>query len=178
MRVISGKYKSRRLEGAKLTKTRTTMDKVKTSLFDMIQAYLEDALVLDLFSGSGSLGIEALSRGAKFSYFNDSNPEAVKIIKKNLENLKIDNGLVFNLDYLVLLKKLKQKKLIFDIVLLDPPYLEDYLDLALENLDNIINEKSIIVCETTKNHLINNHNYLLIKEKVFSNKKISILRKR
>ena len=83
MKIISGKYKGRVLEGFELKGTRPTMDRVKESLFAMIQNNILDSTVLDLFSGSGNLGIEALSEGAKFSYFVDSNKKACQTIKNN-----------------------------------------------------------------------------------------------
>ena len=84
MKVISGKYKGRNIKGYDINGTRPTMDRVKESLFAMIQDYLEDSIVLDLFSGSGNLGIEALSNNAKESYLVDNNRKAVKIINQNI----------------------------------------------------------------------------------------------
>src|SRR5574344_774599 len=104
MRVISGKYKGKYLKGFDIDGTRPTMDRVKESLFGIIQNNIYDSICLDLFAGSGSLGIEALSNGAKKCYFNDSNNEMIKILKLNLitpsikkiidNNLLNDNGLI------------------------------------------------------------------------------------
>ena len=83
MRVISGKYKGRKIEGYNIEGTRPTQDRVKESLFAMIQEELYDSTILDLFTGSGNLGIEALSNGSKKAYFVDNNTECIKILKKN-----------------------------------------------------------------------------------------------
>ena len=96
MRVISGKYKGRLLDGFNINGTRPTMDRVKESMFAMIQNYIKDKVVLDLFAGSGSLGIEALSNGAKICYFVDNNKIAIDIIKKNTNG--IDNKVIFKKD--------------------------------------------------------------------------------
>jgi len=98
MRVISGKYKGKKLKGYDVDGTRPTMDRVKESLFGSIQNYIIDSKCLDLFCGSGALGIEALSNGAKECYFNDKNPGMIKILKENLKN--IDNYIVSNKDYI------------------------------------------------------------------------------
>ena len=87
MRVISGKYKGRKLKGFDILGTRPTMDRVKESLFGIIQNYITDKTCLDLFAGTGALGIEALSMGAKECYFVDNNSEAIHILKENTYNL-------------------------------------------------------------------------------------------
>ena len=92
LKVISGKYKGRKLDGFDIVGTRPTMDRVKESLFAIIQPWIEDAVVLDLFAGSGNLGIEALSEGASFSYFVDKNKKAYTTIQKNLRLLNISNA--------------------------------------------------------------------------------------
>ena len=134
MRVISGTLKGRNIEGFNLDGTRPTMDRVKESLFASIQNYIEGATVLDLFAGSGNLGIEAISNGSDFVYFCDKNSEAVKVINKNLDNFKIkDKALVYNLDYMECLKILSNNKKSFDIIFLDIPH------LILGLLDNLFN---------------------------------------
>ena len=101
MRIISGKLKGRKIDGFDLDGTRPTMERVKESLFAMIQNQLDDALVLDLFAGSGNLGIEAISQGAKKSILVDHNNKAIKIIKKNIENLDLSQSVdIICSDYL------------------------------------------------------------------------------
>ena len=99
MKIISGKYKGRNLLGFDIDGTRPTMDRVKESLFATIQNYLANSTILDLFSGSGNLGIEALSEGASYAYLVDSNHKAIDTIKKNINTINIDNVDVLNMDY-------------------------------------------------------------------------------
>ena len=116
MRVVAGKYKRSTLLTLDSLATRPTKDMVKEALFSSI--YVEDSLFLDLFSGSGSIGIEALSRGARDVVFNDLSKDAVKVIKTNLSKFKEDRR-VYNLDYLSCLNRLEDK---FDYIFVDPPY--------------------------------------------------------
>ena len=95
MRVISGKYKGRVLEGFELKGTRPTMDRVKESLFATIQNNVKNSVVLDLFAGSGQLGIEAISNGANICYFIDNNKEVIKVLNQNISNLNIKSNLMF-----------------------------------------------------------------------------------
>ena len=124
MKVISGLLKGRNIKGFDIDGTRPTMDRVKESLFSIIQSYINDAIVLDLFAGSGNLGIEAISNGCKKCYFVDKNKIACNVIKENISNFKIDNGTVINDDYMNALNNLKDIK--FDLIFLDPPYKYDY----------------------------------------------------
>ena len=116
MKIISGKYKGRILEGFDLKGTRPTMDRVKESLFAMIQEYIPNSTVLDLFSGSGNLGIEALSEGADYAYLVDSNFKAVNVIKKNIKKIGIEQVEVWNKDYKKALEDLKKENKKMDII--------------------------------------------------------------
>ena len=107
MRIISGKYKGRKLEGFNIEGTRPTMDRVKESLFGSIQNYIKDSIVLDLFAGSGSLGIEAISNGCKLCYFCDNSKEIINILNKNLKD--IENSYVIKSDYKEALYNFKEK---------------------------------------------------------------------
>ena len=135
MRIISGKYKGKKLEGFNIIGTRPTMDRVKESLFGMIQNYINGSIVLDLFAGSGALGLEAISNGAKKCYFIDNNIEAIKTIKNNSINVQEDLEII-NTDYKKFLKNTNEK---FDIIFLDPPYEANNLNKALR----IIEERDI-----------------------------------
>ena len=100
MKVISGFLRGREIKGYTIDGTRPTMDRVKESMFAIIQDYIKDSVCLDLFAGTGNLGIEAISNGAKKVYFNDKNPVAVKIIKNNLEKFGVmDKADVIKKDY-------------------------------------------------------------------------------
>ena len=165
MRVVSGKYKGRKLKEFNLNTTKPTLDKVKEAMFDMIQFDVVDAVVLDLFSGTGALGIEAISRGAKKTFLVDNNAQAIKIIKENLKGVTEDY-LVINQNGLDYLKSTKEK---FDIVLLDPPYQTDLGLKAIEILinENKLNENAIILFETSNdlNIELNFSNFKITKKK-------------
>ena len=136
MRIISGKYKGLVLEGFTIDGTRPTMDRVKESLFAMLNTNIEDSICLDLFAGSGNLGLEALSNGAKEVYFIDHNKIAIKTILKNLEKAKINHPeWVLKMDFLEALNYFHKQNKKFDIIFLDPPYKEDYINKTLKILD-------------------------------------------
>ena len=177
MKVISGKYKGRNLEGFNLVGTRPTMDRVKESLFGMIQDYVKDSIVLDLFAGSGSLGIEALSEGASFVYFVDSNKKAINTTQKNIELIGDTNNLIVSGDYKKVLKELSDKK--FSLIFLDPPYNTNYIEESIKLIDkyNLI-DKGIIVCETDNlDKVIYPNNFSCVKDKKYGDKYIVILEK-
>ena len=180
MKIISGLYKGRNIEGYNLDGTRPTMDRVKESLFAMIQDYLEDSIVLDLFSGSGNLGIEALSNNAKYSYLVDKNKKAINVINKNIENINIDNVTVLNLDYKKALLYFKDNSITFNIIFLDPPYNTDYIEKSIELITeyNLLKENGIIICESSsKDKIIFNNKYKILKEKKYGDKYIEIITK-
>ena len=109
MKIISGKYKGRNIIGFDIVGTRPTMDRVKESLFAMIQNYIDNSNCLDLFAGSGNLGLEAMSEGASACTFIDSNKVAVKTINENLAKLNIENGKVYLKDFRTFLKETNDK---------------------------------------------------------------------
>lgn len=174
MRVISGKYKGRQIKGFDIDGTRPTMDRVKESLFGSIQTKVKDSICLDLFAGSGSLGIEALSNGAKYCYFVDNNNEMVKILRKNLDGIVNYEVIVKN--YQLALKQLKDIK--FDIIFLDPPYKLNLINDAIEKIleYDMLNKNGIIVCEY-ENEIIE-CSLELIMEKKYGSKKIKIYENR
>lgn len=151
MKVISGKYKGKKLNGYDLLGTRPTMDRVKESVFAMLQDYIKDSTILDLYSGSGNLGIEAISNGAKYAYLVDNNLNAIKVINSNLKELNIDNAYVYKDDASLMLSSFIKQGIKFDIIFLDPPYKTNELDKVLTIInDNIslLNDNALIVCET------------------------------
>lgn len=179
MKVISGFLKGRNVKGFNLDGTRPTMDRVKESLFAIIQNYLDGSVVLDLFSGSGNLGIEAISNGSKLAYFNDLNKESIKVIKSNVDQFNInDKCIILNYDYNRCLEFLKNQKIKFDIVFLDPPYkdeiLNDAINFIIEN--DMINNDGIIVCEVGNNYIKDFDLLEKIKEKRYGDKEIIILK--
>ncbi|HWR60030.1 MAG TPA: 16S rRNA (guanine(966)-N(2))-methyltransferase RsmD [Clostridia bacterium] len=123
MRVIAGEYRGRRLDRIEGMEIRPTSDKVKESLFNMLGEAVIDCSFLDLFGGTGGIGIEALSRGAKHVVFIDAGIKSIKVLKGNLEHLNIMEGAeVFHTDYEIAITKLYKYNKQFDIVFIDPPY--------------------------------------------------------
>ncbi|MCB9498912.1 MAG: 16S rRNA (guanine(966)-N(2))-methyltransferase RsmD [Bacillales bacterium] len=120
MRVIAGVYRSRLLKAVIDDNTRPTTDKNKEMVFNSLGQFFNGGIVLDLFAGTGSLGIEALSRGMKYGYFCELSPNTYECLKDNIKNLKIENATTYNGDFKAFLKKYDNIK--FDLVLLDPPY--------------------------------------------------------
>ena len=110
MKVISGSLKGRNILGYSIQGTRPTMDRVKESVFAMIQDHIQNSICLDLFAGSGSLGIEAISNGSKYTYFVDNNKECYLTILKNLNNYKVNNYKVLQMDYMTSLKYFNDNK--------------------------------------------------------------------
>jgi 16S rRNA (guanine966-N2)-methyltransferase len=151
MRIISGSSKGTRLLTLEGTETRPTLDRVKESLFSIINFKLQDINILDLFSGSGALGLESLSRGAKFCAFCDNSGKAIEIINKNIEKTKFkEESLVLHKDYEKALKILKEKELKFGVIFLDPPYKTNYDIKAVEKIleYDLLDENGIMIIET------------------------------
>ena len=156
MHIISGKYRGKKLKGFNIEGTRPTMDRVKESLFGMIQNYVEGSKVLDLFAGSGALGLEAISNGANEAYLIDNNEEAIRVIKDNMKNMN-DDIKVIKSDYK---KFLKETDLKFDIIFLDPPYRKGLMGKALKIIEEreLLTESGIVVCEYEYNDFTTNLN--------------------
>ena len=144
MRIISGKARGTKLYTLEGTNTRPTLDRVKESIFNIIQNEIEDATVLDLFAGSGAIGLECLSRGAKKAVLCDKSKEAIQIIKRHME----EKAQIINADYENCLEKLKNEQ--FDIIYIDPPYATNYIFKSLEKIKEIgiVKKESIIIVET------------------------------
>lgn len=179
MKVISGLYKGRIIEGFDMDGTRPTMERVKESLFAIIQNNVEDAIVLDLFSGSGNLGIEALSEGAKYAYLVDYNVKATKTIKRNLDTIGITNAEVINMDYLKALDYLKNKDIKFDLIFLDPPYQTSFIEKSIDSItkNNLLKDDGLIICESDSlDRIVYNDNYKIIKDKKYGDKWVVILK--
>lgn len=145
MRVITGSARGRRLITLEGDDVRPTTDKVKEALFSIIQFEIEGRKVLDLFAGSGQLGIEALSRGAKSAAFVDLSRQAVEVIKKNLEATGFTkSAVVLNTDSIAFATTRAEN---YDVAFIDPPYGKGLLQKALPLVADIMNEGGVIVCE-------------------------------
>lgn len=149
MRIISGKARGTKLYTLDGTATRPTLDRVKESLFNIIQNDIEDSTVLDLFSGSGAIGLEFLSRGAKRAVLCDSSKDAIKIIKQNVQKTHFEDKVeVYNMEFTKLVERLQNQK--FDIIYIDPPYATDFIKISLEKIIEyeLVNENTKIIVET------------------------------
>lgn len=149
MRIISGKARGTKLYTLDGTATRPTLDRVKESLFNIIQNDIEDSTVLDLFSGSGAIGLEFLSRGAKRAVLCDSSKDAIKIIKQNVQKTHFEEKVeVYNMEFTELVERLQNQK--FDIIYIDPPYATDFIKISLEKIIEyeLVNENTKIIVET------------------------------
>lgn len=180
MRVISGKFKGRVLKGYDIEGTRPTMDRVKESLFASIYNYLEDAIVLDLFAGSGNLGIEAISNGANRAYFVDCNKKCISAIKDNLSMLDIDDCNVILSDYRRAIDSFGEQNIRFDIIFVDPPYKDNIKNEILNLILNkdILSDNGIVVFEyQSDEELSSADKFFLLKNKKYGDKYVSVYRK-
>lgn len=186
MRVISGCYKRRLLTtlfGNNIT--RPTSDRVKENIFNIISNEISDAIVFDLFAGSGAIGIEALSRGAKAVVFVESNKEAIEIIKKNLSNLNIseNNYIIINKDVTNFLNS-NTSSFKADIVIADPPYSSEWYETAISEIENsnICNSNCTVIFEMPSNGKIrlksHLNNWNMDDERKYGKTKLEIWRKR
>lgn len=176
MRVITGTARGKRLETPIGTDiVRPTGDKVKEAIFSIIQFDIENSVVLDLFAGSGQLGIEALSRGAKEAYFIDCVPSSVELIKRNIHSCSFDEvSKVYRADYSAFLNGTKEK---FDIAFLDPPYNADFIDNALGLVAKKMKNFGIIICEHGEKVPVCDLDGFSRKDKRYGKTMVSVFRK-
>jgi 16S rRNA (guanine(966)-N(2))-methyltransferase RsmD len=150
MRVIAGKYRSRRLRTPGFLGVRPTSDRLRETLFNIVGPSVEDSLFVDLYAGTGAIGIEAISRGAREVFFIDRDPACISLVRQNLESLDIRTGIeVITADAERGLEKLAARRLIADFIFFDPPYNDDgYCDL-LEYLDasHLVAPQGIVIAE-------------------------------
>lgn len=177
MRVISGEYGGRPLKAVPGKQTRPTTDKVKESLFNLIGPYFDGGLVLDLYSGSGSLGIEAVSRGMDHAFLVDAQYKAIQTIQSNVEMTKQEEKFsVWKKKSSQALQRLAKEDKKFELVLLDPPYAKQTIVEDVETLieNNLLSDQANIVCETDDQTTLPEQigSCALIKEKKYGNTKI------
>ena len=149
MRIISGSARGTKLFTLNGTNTRPTLDRVKESVFNIIQNKIEDAIVLDLFAGSGAIGLEFLSRGAQKVVLCDNSKDAMAVIKRNIEKTHMDKKVqTVNADFNTCLEKVKNQK--FDIIYIDPPYETSYISEALKKIVEygMTQKENTIIIET------------------------------
>ena len=179
MRVISGVRKGRRLASLKKTGVRPTSDRVKESIFNVLQTVVEGKRVLDLFAGAGTLGIEALSRGAESATFVDASRQSVTVLEKNLRDLDLESrSTILRLDGLKALSKLKQK---FHLIFADPPYLKGHLQGVVDSVarSEALQKNGLLILEHHKKERFSfpRESLSVWKEKRFGDTVISFLLK-
>lgn len=153
MRVISGDKKGFKLKAPKGMDTRPTEDRIKESLFNILGPINENSIVLDLFSGSGSIGIEFLSRGAKFVYFIDNSNLSISTIKENIAHTDFEKkSRIIKGDSIKTIKFLDRKNIKFDYIYIDPPYGENLIEKSLEGISkvDILNNYALLILEHDK----------------------------
>lgn len=176
MRVIAGSARRLQLKTLDGMDTRPTTDRIKETLFNMIAPGIYDCVFLDLFSGSGGIGIEALSRGAKEAVFVEKNPKAMKCIKENLKFTKLENkAMTLTRDVMTALYQLEGEK-VFDYIFMDPPYNQSLERKVLEFLSGstLIYEDTVIIVEASKEtdfNYLNDLGFTILKEKVYKTNK-------
>ena len=181
MRVITGKYKGRKLNTPANYDIRPTTDKAKEALFSILTNEIYDSRVLDLFAGTGGLGIEALSRGASYCQFVDSSRDSIRLIKENLDHCKVEEDVrVTPGDYRKVLANLGDRGDVFDIILLDPPYQKGLLDEAFRLIaeHGLLAEDGVIVAEHRKEETVPEecHGFELEKQRRYGIAMLSIYR--
>lgn len=156
MRIISGTLKGRVIKGYDIEGTRPTMDRVKESLFAIIQNKVKGSVSLDLFAGSGNLGLESISNGSSFCYLNDINRNCIKVINENVKTFNIQDKVeIINRKWEDSLKYLKEQNIKLDLIFLDPPYKDECLNKVINKIIeyDLLNKDGLIICEVSNNYI-------------------------
>lgn len=174
MRIIAGTAKGRRLLSPLGRETRPTLDRVKESIFDIIQNYVYDSTVLDMFAGTGSLGLEAASRGAKSCCLIDKNAETFSFLRQNIEYLGFsDICSAYNMDSYKALEYLYENKKVFDIIFVDPPYLKNMIPPAVESIEkrNLLKKDGLIVTkiDSSEDKYLGTSNISMVDHRKYGN---------
>lgn len=175
MRIISGKHRGRKLSEFKGEEIRPTSDRVKECLFNILSSKVAGATVLDLFCGSGSLGLECISRGAEKVHFNDISADSLAVLKKNLNAMgEADCAKITNLDYIACLRAEREK---FDIIFLDPPYRYDFGEPALKEISNgLLNDGGIVVYERDRAYAGETYGLIKVDERKYGKTYLTFFR--
>ncbi len=175
IRISAGRYKGKNILGEKLKNVRPTTDKVRQAIFNKLQNSVLNTNILDLFAGTGSMGIEALSRGAKHVTFIDNNLQSIKVLKQNLYN--VENYTLTRSDAITFLKNCSDR---FDVIFVDPPYKSGLYENAVYEifLHNLLNDDGLIVVECAKEDIFDFGEFVILDEKVYGSTKICYLYKK
>lgn len=162
MRVVAGKYRGKTLKSPSDDKIRPTTTRIKETLFNVLQGYVKDSVALDLFAGSGALGIECISRGAREVSFVDKSRDAINLVKQNLNGIN-ENYRIYNTDFLAFLHSCVTQGKKFDLIFIDPPYASGIAEIAVEFIlqNNLLEEDGIIIFEhgEDKTYTLDNKGY-------------------
>ncbi|MTV47655.1 16S rRNA (guanine(966)-N(2))-methyltransferase RsmD [Heliobacillus mobilis] len=155
MRIIAGQARGRRLAAVKGSKTRPTADRVKEALFNVLAGRIPDAQCLDLFAGTGALGLEALSRGAEQVYWVEKDHDACRIIQKNMDTTGLANGTILRQDVYSACRTLLQQGKRFDLIFADPPYKQNLLPAVLELVAaGLLSADGVLILETSRDETL------------------------
>ncbi|MCQ2978475.1 MAG: 16S rRNA (guanine(966)-N(2))-methyltransferase RsmD [Clostridia bacterium] len=180
MRVITGTAKGFNLKSIESLDTRPTLDRIKVTMFDLIPDTFYDKNILDIFSGSGALGIEALSRGASHCEFVEKNPECCKVIEENLNHTRlIDKANINNSEVLNQLTMFTNRQK-FDMIFMDPPYDKDLVNMAIDKIYelDLLADDGLIIAECGEVEKINSDKFEILKERTFKKMSLYILGKK
>ena len=175
MRVISGSARGLRLSTIDSLDTRPTLDRVKEAIFSILIPYIPSGCCLDLFAGSGGLGIEALSRGVESAVFVDANPKCISVIEQNVQKARFTQRCsIVRSDFSSYLRCCKQG---FDIIFLDPPYNMGRLDeiLTLINENSVLNKEGIILLEADEGTEVYHPDFVVLKQKKYGRVNVYVL---
>lgn len=180
MNIIAGKYSGRKLKSSE--SARPTLARIKSSLFSIISEYInEECRVLDLFAGSGALGIETISRGVLFADFVDGDKDSIKVLNYNLRNIDKSNFNITHSDYSSALRDFSNKGKKFDIIFIDPPYQSNLGNIAIDMIFrfNLLSERGIIVFESSTNKVLQDFpkGSIMVKERDYGSTKIYIIKR-
>lgn len=184
MRIIAGSARSVPLITPHGEETRPTTDKVKETLFNILQGYTSGSKILDLFAGSGQIGLEALSRGGEFAVFVERSEEAIKCIRENVKKTKFENkSYTMKMDASSAIRALETEKKEFDLIFMDPPYGKGMEKPILELLSfsKILAKDGLIIVEADKEadfSYTEGLDYLIVKDKIYKNNRHIFLRKK
>lgn len=176
MRIIGGKHRSRIIKYNISKNIRPTADNVREAVFNLLPD-LDQLIVLDLFAGTGAYGLESLSRGAKFAYFNEIERKNLMIINENLKILnEHENAKVINMDFKKALNLFQCEHLNFDIIFIDPPYYKNYYEEVMLMIEEISKNETLIVVESDKSLDLSTvfKDFLIHKDKTYGKKRINI----
>ena len=176
MRIISGELKGRRLKAPLDYSVRPTSDKVKEAVFSMIAPYIPESVVVDMFAGTGSLGLEAISRGALRAYFIDRDRSSIALVRENVKTCRVEErAIILAYDYTAALSRISEKA---DIIFLDPPYDAGIMNSCFEHIRamGILNEEGIIAAEHSSDDVLPDvlAGFIKIKEKKYGKTGVTV----